>query len=416
MRVTASSAAPGAPTDALSLAELERFDPAAPARAGQAERRFLCPLPACAGKRPDKSHRSLAVNTHTGEWHCHRCEGRGKLLEWWEDRRPLNRQARARRALRAAAMPTPDRHCLAPNNRPQERPPSAWRQQLQDIQPLDGTRAAAYLEARGILVDQAHAAGARYCRRFYGRPAVVFPLRGADGRLVATQGRHTDGREDPKAHSAGPISAGVFATPGALAAAVVCITEAPIDALTLASAGLAAIALCGCALREWLPPALAGRRVLLAFDADQKGDEATAEWAGLLRRHGVRCERLRPAGAKDWNALLQLRGVDELRAGLAAVVASGRDVEATAPVVHPTAAATEPDPEPADAIALDVVHQLVCEWRTPSGLALILELAAKHGVDADRARAALLQLARQGQIRAVPGRRYGPLQASEAAA
>ncbi len=62
----------------LSLAELEAYDPRAPFRGGK-ERRFCCPLPACAEKRIDAAHRSLTANVETGAWHWWRCGAAGKL-------------------------------------------------------------------------------------------------------------------------------------------------------------------------------------------------------------------------------------------------------------------------------------------------------------------------------------------------
>lgn len=70
----------------LTRAELEAFDPR-PAQRGE-ELRFCCPLPACADKPRDRSHQSLAVNTQTGLWRCHRCEANGQLREHWP---PLQR-------------------------------------------------------------------------------------------------------------------------------------------------------------------------------------------------------------------------------------------------------------------------------------------------------------------------------------
>jgi hypothetical protein len=49
--------------EVLTLAELESFDPGATARGR--ERRFCCPLPACADKRHDGRHRSLSLNIET---------------------------------------------------------------------------------------------------------------------------------------------------------------------------------------------------------------------------------------------------------------------------------------------------------------------------------------------------------------
>src|SRR6266508_3842076 len=80
---------------ALSLAELERFDPNVPAAGTQ--HRFCCPLDACSGKPMNETHRSLCVNTATGLWKCHRCGATGKLQDFWDERKP-SRLARAKRA------------------------------------------------------------------------------------------------------------------------------------------------------------------------------------------------------------------------------------------------------------------------------------------------------------------------------
>src|SRR6266508_825796 len=92
---------------ALSLAELERFDPNVPAAGTQ--HRFCCPLDACSGKPINETHRSLCVNTATGLWKCHRCGATGKLQDFWDERKP-SRLARGRRELLRAfdlATPTP---------------------------------------------------------------------------------------------------------------------------------------------------------------------------------------------------------------------------------------------------------------------------------------------------------------------
>src|SRR5215211_4445402 len=91
---------------ALSLTVLEAFD-SHPIGRGD-ERRFGCPLPACAAKPRDRAHQSLGVNTATGLWLCHRCGARGKLTERWEARpwREIRRR-RAREAFALAPAPTP---------------------------------------------------------------------------------------------------------------------------------------------------------------------------------------------------------------------------------------------------------------------------------------------------------------------
>ncbi len=64
----------------LSLADLQAHDPHTPDTAG-AERRCCCPLTGCAAKRVEGAHRSLSVHRDTGRWHCHRCGGRGRLVD-----------------------------------------------------------------------------------------------------------------------------------------------------------------------------------------------------------------------------------------------------------------------------------------------------------------------------------------------
>lgn len=302
--------APDRPT--LTLQELEAFDPTAPDRGR--ERRFCCPL--CGtGKRIDAAHRSLSVNTETGAWRCHRCHAGGVLREKWQPLPPGERRQAA--AKRAFALPP-----LREEPDPEKAISLKARLKAARPQPLEGTPGAAYLEGRGLDTHQAHQAGVRYSPSWHGRPAILFPLRDRNGVLVAAHGRHTDGREDPKAHTDGPKSAGAFLTPGALEAEPLVIVEGPMCALTLAQAGIPALALCGTDGPEWLPRHTAFRHVFLAHDADEAGDKGAAKLAAELRSLGALCERLRPEGAKDWNDLLTSAGPDALRAALAPVLAA----------------------------------------------------------------------------------------------
>ncbi|SRR5579883_1094199 len=291
----------------LSLADLEAFDPQAPPRDG--ERRFCCPLPACADKPVDAAHRSLSVNVGTGLWRCYRCQARGRLRECWSAR-PTSRRARSQAAVARAFRLTPEPLPPAPEAVP-------WRDQWAAAGPLADTPGAAYLAGRGIPLALADAAGVRWAARFFGRPAVVFPLTDVAGQLVAVTGRHTDGRDDPKAHTAGPKSLGLFATAGALAADPLVITEAPLDALALAACGVPAVALCGTTGPRWLLQRAALRPVLLALDNDAAGDAGATSLGVTLVSLGAHCERLRP-GRKDWADDLAAAGRDVLAAQLAA--------------------------------------------------------------------------------------------------
>jgi hypothetical protein len=203
--------------------------------------------------------------------------------------------------------------------------PDEWRRRLFSGRPLPGTPGADYLMRRGIPKDAlerlAYPDTVKYIEDWFGHRAVVFVLRGAlKGFDVAAHGRMIDDTAKPNKRSAGDIRAGAYWTPGAYRTYVaepaepLIITEAPIDALSLAAAGMTAIALCGVALREWAPEAFAGKRVLLAFDADKAGDDAAEEWTNALR-FGTSAKRLRPEGGeggKDWNAMLMTHGTDGL--------------------------------------------------------------------------------------------------------
>jgi Toprim-like len=297
---------------ALSLADLESNDPRAP-RGGK-ERRFLCPL--CGKDKPrDSAHRSLSLNTSTGAWVCHRCGEKGLLKEHWTGAKPLNRRARTRAALGRA-------FAISPSSDKAERRTASddqrWREAWDASRPLEMTAGAAYLEGRGVPADAAAEADVRFSPAWYGRAAVLFPILDRAGALVAVNGRFVDGRDNPKTQSGGPKSLGVFATPGALSAPLIAVCEAPIDALSLWLCGIAAVALNGTSWPEWLPSALAFKPVLLATDADIQGDAAAKHLSEELSARGARPCRLRSRGAKDWNGVLDLRGVEALRSHLSA--------------------------------------------------------------------------------------------------
>jgi hypothetical protein len=299
----------------LTLEDLEAHDPRS--RDGGRERRFLCPLPACADRQRGERHRSLALNVESGLWTCHRCGAGGRLREHWPSASRLGRPRRvARRAFAKAAV----RHA-SPASAPSV---AAARERYAAASPLVGTPGADYLATRGIVLELADAAGVRYAADFYGRPAVLFPLRDRSGRLIAVNGRYVDGRSDPKARTAGPKSLGLFATAGALDGEQIVICEAPIDALSLAMCGVPAVALCGTSGPDWLAAACAFRRVALAFDVDEAGDRAATDLAPSLRSFGARTERRRPECAKDWNDLLLERGAQAVRASWYSPAGHGR--------------------------------------------------------------------------------------------
>lgn len=208
---------------------------------------------------------------------------------------------------------------------------------------LIDTPAVAYLESRGIPADLATAAGTAYSPAWpfskdnpdnpqkpvwVNAPAVVFSIRDENipCNIIAAAGRRLDEWEGKNKITFGPKALGVFATAGALNADPVAITEAPIDALSLALAGLPAIALCGTnGIPPWVITCLAKRRspcrsrtVYLAFDADPAGDTAAGKIGDMLSL--VKAVRLRPEGGKDWNAVLTTKGRAFLQQSISAVL------------------------------------------------------------------------------------------------
>jgi hypothetical protein len=294
---------------ALSLRDLEAFDPEAPQ--GGAQRRFACPL--CDSRPRQGPRRALSLTVESGLWHCFRCGAGGRLREHWQPR--LTGRAAALRAfgLHSAPQAPPAPPAQATATPPP--PAKDWQSQIAGARAITDTPGARYLERRSISAEVAAAAGVEFSPDFYGRPAVLFPVVDQAGDLVAVTGRHMDACT-PKAHTAGPKSRGVFVTPGALQASPLIVTEAPIDALSLAVCGFPAIAINGTSWPAWLPTAAAFRAVIVALDADAGGDEAAAKLTPALQAFGAKVERWRPSAGKDWNEALRTGGADALRFAL----------------------------------------------------------------------------------------------------
>lgn len=303
----------------LSLDELEAFDPHAPMTTP--ERRFCCPL--CGqGKPKDAAHRCLSVNVPSGQWRCHRCELGSLLTDFWKERPKMNPRDFQRDKLRRLTALPPVKVEVPQPDAEQERKADELRARFEKLPAIEGIPGEAYLRGRGVSLEVAQAAGVRFSRRWMpsdreesSRAAVVFPIFNRVGELVAAQGRYIDPQNGgAKCKTSGPKSRGVFAAAGAFDVPPFIITEAPIDALSLAVAGFPAVALCGKTGPDWLPKFCFGRTVFLGFDADDAGDEAAHKLAPLLESLGATCKRLRPEGAKDWNEFLCIYKRDVLAA------------------------------------------------------------------------------------------------------
>lgn len=365
--------------EALSLETLKEHD--GKAAWDREHARCLCPRPACASHTRIPEHRSVRVNTKEGGWKCYRCQETGLLAEFWtyDDKPPeplkSHKQRKRAAAIRAISAPPP------PETEPREdakRP--AEEEQARNVAAFPGSPAAEYLAGRGIPPDVATAHGCGYavwkewdaeaaaagrwvCTGEYAR--VTFPFRTRAGELCALQGRAiAECPGAPVKKSLGPIGEGVF-NPAALSGSAPIITEAPIDALSLAACGYPAVALGGTAAPEWLPRALVAGTVYLATDADDAGDKAAVKLDAAIRL-AFRCERLRPPDPwKDWNAALCGLGRDALAAWLA------ERIPPAVPPVTPTA-------QPASPPRLLCVHS-----RTLGETVRVVEAAARLPIPAD---------------------------------
>lgn len=311
----------------LSMALLQEFDPEG-GRGGGSEGRWLCPL--CGvHKERDEAHRCLSVRRVDGVWFCSRCKEGGVLREFWRDTHSPDATARTRsqrawmqRARLSQLRDEPSSPSSSSGEGTQPLDDRLWKHARQ-IADTDG---AVYLRSRGIEPDVAALSDVRFAptwiRPDSGRSAVLFPILDRQERLVAMQGRYIDERQDPKARTIGRLKNGVFRAfcdlgerrlgPFDDASPAIIVTEAPIDALSLAMAGFPALALCGTNIPHWFHLACGLREVVLATDADEKGDSAADAHGAFLTLYGARCTRLRPEGFKDWNEMLKGKGPHEL--------------------------------------------------------------------------------------------------------
>jgi hypothetical protein len=324
----------------LSMAALEQHDPESPQRAKT--RRFLCPLPACSGNQNPREHRSLAVNVADGLWKCHRCGEGGKLAEFWTD-------------TPAGVTYTPSKktpqpvHVLQPDKTIDECPLDDNRLDWLSKQPRLSADVASpgreYLKRRGLDIEQCIAAKVIYAPDFRGRPGVIFPMYGDINRKVlgGAQLRFIDNHPDlhrMETFKGSNMSQTMFMTAGAIPenrdhAWFLCVTEAPIDALSLSCAGIPAVATIGkkSALPDWIMRVLKFPAfVILASDNDKAGQDMAAKvqqqiQARMPPKHSfilpIGCPESywksqsvvirHPRTGKDWNEVLVKFGVDAVR-------------------------------------------------------------------------------------------------------
>ena len=297
----------------FSQTDFEHYD-ARPFKNGD-ELRFMCSLSdLCRSKSIGDKHRSLAVNTKTGLYFCHRCGTKGCVKENWTKTEFKPRRARTHAALARVFSPEPKPTLTSEQK---EESAAIVREIFDEAKPIQNTFGQVYLESRKIPLELAEKSGVRFSARFYGRAAVLFPMFDRNNELIAINGRFTDGQEvngKLKTQTAGKKSLGLFVTPDALESDTIAVCEGVFDALSLHLCGLPAVAVVGTSAPEWLPNALAFRRVLIASDADDAGDKFAEKLTMLLRSRGARVARLRSGNGKDWNENLINVGREAMRA------------------------------------------------------------------------------------------------------
>lgn len=317
----------------LSLAELEKFDHRAPRN--KTERRFCCPF--CGtGKTISQDHRSLAVNTSSGVWICHRCSRNGLLKEYWKELSDksydFNKNERSSNFKKRKQVLKQEFFQVNQTLCKPETFPTEGQQKLEKlrekydcwVEDFAGSEASHYLEGRGIAEAIAGEAGCGYASNWQHwekvenegwnligtDKRVVFPIRDRQNNLIAVSARAIDGDFlGSKAITVGKKSLGVFSTPNAVGSSRAIIVEAPIDALSLKVIGFDAIAVIGTSWPDWLWLDCAFRRVGIGFDADDAGDIAAKKMVVEFSQSGSVCIRLRPTGGKDWNEVLVTQGI-----------------------------------------------------------------------------------------------------------
>ncbi len=329
----------------LSLAELRAFDPKYTAT--KRGYRFCCPM--CGSNKPKNvQHRSLWVDSKTGGWNCHRCLEKGLLFEWWQVKYPSANASSKTYASKPPFNQSNNSNQCSQSNQSQPNSYQSSTVKVTDEKKLkeittdyqsyqkgfNYSPGQNYLASRGIDKELAISSGCgfgywkHWIENEYGSYSlkkdkrVVFPIHNQEGQLIALSARaiSTDCL-DPKQIVKGYKSLGVFTTPGALDSDTLIITEAPIDALSLAMAGFPSIAIIGTSWPDWLVSLAAKKLTFIAFDNDEAGEKATIKLASQLSSLGAKSERLLPS-RKDWNEVLLSDGLITLKSQLNSVISN----------------------------------------------------------------------------------------------
>jgi hypothetical protein len=299
----------------LSLEELERFD-SHPSTRGK-NHRYCCPL--CGHDKPiDKNHQTLSLDSVSGAWHCFRCHASGLLTEHHTKKADKNRPPHR---MKGSITPkTAVKTTVTPVKTPVDPEELAkFDQLLTQCVSIKGTPAESYLLGRGItfIPDEL----CYHPNPLVIGPSVGFPLAGKDKvhagfMFRAIEKKEFRIRKNPRYQASGQV----FVTLDALNAPRIAIVEAPIDALSLATCGIPAIATIGTSFPDWLTKEIGPNKVIyFGYDNDDAGEKGVkAVDPKKLGEAGIKeASRIRPPkGCKDWNDALQQFGANALALAL----------------------------------------------------------------------------------------------------
>jgi len=299
----------------LSLEDLRRFD-SHPNTRGK-NHRYNCPL--CNDGKTDKP---LALESAHGWWKCNRCHASGLLTEHHTKKADKNRPPHrmtgsiAPKTAKETAI-TPAKTSVETAVNPEE--VAKYDQLLTRCAPIKGTPAEAYLRGRGVTMIPEQLV-------YHPNPlglgsSVGFPLIGKDKvhagfMFRAIEKKEFRIRKNPRYQASGQV----FVTLDALNAPRIAIVEAPIDALSLATCGIPAIATIGTSFPDWLTKEIGPNKVIyFGYDNDDAGEKGVkAVDPKKLGEVGIKeASRIRPPkGCKDWNDALQELGTERLARAL----------------------------------------------------------------------------------------------------
>lgn len=315
----------------LSLLQLEEFDPK------HKRSRYCCPL--CgSNKSTEDKHRSLWVDKKTGVWFCHRCNNKGLLLEWQNQSDSFSSTHYKQHLPNPNPNPTYSNSNFHQAKQVDEKKLKQVREDYQSfVRCFSYSPAQDYLSSRGINAELAKGSGCGFglWKHWQEQPngtftclkdkRVCFPVRNQSNEIVAMSARviGKDGL-DPTHTVRGYKALGVFSTPRALESNLLVITESPIDALSLATAELPAIATIGTSWPDWLVELASKKQhTLIAFDNDDAGNLASLRLADQISNinSSARVSRMLPS-RNDWNKILTTDGLECLKSEVNSFISS----------------------------------------------------------------------------------------------